>query len=79
MIRRSYPFSRDNAGERDTDAGCSVQPRWGSFASQLFAEVTSEMIAIVGEKVVRRSQEILRGIFDYLLDFMLGAECEALQ
>ena len=79
MVRRSYPFSRHNAGERNAYAGGSVQPRWGSFTSQLFAEVAGEVIAVVGEKVVGRSLEIMRDFFDHVLDFMLGTESETLQ
>lgn len=79
MVWRSYPFSRHNAGERNSYARRSVQPRWRSFTSQLFAEVASEMIAVIGEEVVRRSLELLRDFFNHVLNFMLGAEGEALE
>lgn len=41
--------------------------------------MAGEVIAIIREEVVGRSLELLRDFFDYVLDFMLGAEGETLQ
>lgn len=79
MIWRCYPFSRHDAGKRNTYGSRSVQPRWGSFTRELLAKMAGEVIAVIGEQVVRRSLKLLRDFLDYIFDFMLGAEGEALQ
>ena len=79
MVRRSYPFSRHNARERNAYAGCSIQPGRGRFANQLFAEVAGEVVTVIGEQIIGGCLKLLRDFFDYVLDFILGTEGEALQ
>lgn len=78
MIWRCYPFSRHDAGERNTYASRSVQPRWGSFTRELLAKMAGEVVAVIREQVVGRSLKLLRDFLDHVLDFLLGAEGEAL-
>ena len=79
MIWWSNPFPRNDARECNAYACCSVQPGWGRLARQFLAEMTGEVIAVVGKEVVGRSLKILRDFFDYILDLVLRAESEALQ
>ena len=78
MVRWGDPFPRNDAWERNTYAGCSVQPRWSSFTSQFFAKMAGKVIAVVGEEVVGGSLKLLRDFFDYVLEFVLWAKGEAL-
>jgi hypothetical protein len=59
IFRWRYPFPWYNAWEGDTYAGSAIQIARGGAAGELFAEVRGEVVAVLGEEVVRGSLELL--------------------
>jgi hypothetical protein len=57
IIRWVYPFPWYDAWESYADASGAVDPGGGGAARELFAEVRGEVVAVLGEEVVRGALE----------------------
>lgn len=62
IIRWRYPFPWYNAWQSDADASGTIQIAWGWATGELFAEVGREVVAVLGEEVIRRSLKLVRGL-----------------
>lgn len=59
MIRWCYPFPWYDAWESYAYTGGAIDPAWGGPASELFAEVGGEVVAILCEKVIRGALKLV--------------------
>jgi len=62
IIRWRDPFPWHNAWESYAYAGSAVDPAWRRSPGELLAEVGCEVVAVLGEEVVRGALELLGGL-----------------
>ena len=79
MIGGCYPFPWHNAWQSYADAGGTIQPAGRRSASEPFAKVRCEVIAVLRKEIVGGAEELLGGFVDERFQLFFRSKREAME